>query len=430
MKHSLLTCVFVLLVAVPAPLTAQAPPAVTLDELSRLAVGQHPRLAQAGYAVEAAAGRAVQAGLPPNPVFLYNGDELGDRTGPSGIHSPAVSQEFVRGNKLALARAAALKEVDQATLTLYARRLELLAAVRAAYFDVLAAERRAKLLTDVVTLAEAGLGTMTKLLAAKEVAPIELVLFEAELERLRADREAAAGELAPARRRLAAVVGVPSHRLGPLADALDLPLPAYDLAAAQAAVAAHPERLGAQAGAERAHRLLQRAKAEPTPNVTLLAGYTRQGQNRSNDWAVGLVMPIPVWNRNQGGIREAAAEYGSACQEVLRVEADLADRVAAAFREYAAARARAERYRNGVLPKAKEAYDLAANGYQGGQIEFLRVTEAQRAYTQATLDHAAAVGAAWAAAATLSGLTMEEQWPPVPAAPAPPAPAPGPVPGK
>src|SRR5687768_12620924 len=44
------------------------PPTYTLDDFVRLGLERHPRLAQAGFAVEAARGRAVQAGLYPNPT--------------------------------------------------------------------------------------------------------------------------------------------------------------------------------------------------------------------------------------------------------------------------------------------------------------------------------------------------------------------------
>jgi outer membrane protein, heavy metal efflux system len=391
------------------------PAITTLDQLTQLAIQQHPRLAQAGYEVEAATGRALQAGLPPNPEFNFTADELGDRTGVNGILSPRLSQEFVRGNKLRLARTAALKAVDQATLSLYAQRLSLMGSVRVAYFEAQTLQLRVQLLKDLVTLAEAGIETTQKLLEAKLIARLDLVQLEVEYERLKADQEAVEREIQPAYRRLAAVAGLPQQRIGALVNVLDQPLPVYDLEATQSAVlSSHPERMAAMAGVEQASFLLRRAQAEPIPNITLESGYVRQNQNRSDDWMIGFSMPIPLWNRNQGGVKEAAARFGEATQQVRRIEADLADRIAAAFRDYAAAKQRYERFQKGVIPKALEAYDLSVKAYQGGQFEYLRVIQAQRAYTQARLDALQALGQAWQAAAVLSGLAMEEQWPPAP----------------
>jgi cobalt-zinc-cadmium efflux system outer membrane protein len=146
------------------------------------------------------------------------------------------------------------------------------------------------------------------------------------------------------------------------------------------------------------------------PNVTVEGGYVRQNENRSNDFRVGVSLPVPVWNRNQGNVQAALAEVGSAAKEVDRVEADLTERVATAYRDYAAARRRAERLA-GVRAKAEEAFRLIASEKNFNFTTVQRLV-AQQAVIQATLDQARALGDAWRAASTLSGLTLEEPWPP------------------
>lgn len=141
------------------------------------------------------------------------------------------------------------------------------------------------------------------------------------------------------------------------------------------------------------------------------AGYVRQNQNRSDDWTIGVSVPIPVWNRNQGNIMAAQAQLAEAIQEVGRVENDLVERLATAFRDYAAAQLRAERYHSAILPRARETYGLSLKAYQGGQFEYLRVLEAQRSVAQANLEYVRAPGDAWRAACVISGLLLEEHWP-------------------
>ncbi|HQR43863.1 MAG TPA: TolC family protein, partial [Gemmatales bacterium] len=141
------------------------------------------------------------------------------------------------------------------------------------------------------------------------------------------------------------------------------------------------------------------------------AGYVRQNQNRSNDWAVNFSVPLPVWNRNQGRIASATAAVGSAQLEIERVENELVERVSSAFREFAAARQRAERYRTGILPRAKESYRIVEQGYKNGAFDYLKVLDAQRTLSQANLEQIRALGDAWKAASALSGLTLEDEWP-------------------
>ncbi len=401
--------------AVPEP---SAPARLGLTELTALGLDRNPRLAQARFAIDTASGRAVQAGLYPNPTVSVTGDELGDRQGPAGIiTAPHVSQEFVTGGKLGLSRAAATKEVDQATLALMTQRYALLANIRSAYFDAVTTQRRAEILSELVKLAEQSVAQTEKLLQAKQVARLDLVQLEVDLERLRTEEQATRRELPAAYRRLAAVVGVSDLPLGFVIGSLEVPLPPYDLERLQPYVlASHPEPRSARAGVERAQLLLRRAEVDPIPNVTVSTGYVRQNQNRSNDWTLGVSVPVPVWNRNQGNILAARGQLGEAVQEVTRVENDLVERLATAYREFTSARQRAERYRSAILPRAEETYELSVQAYKGGQFEYLRVLQAQRALFEARLEYNRALGEAWRAASVISGLTLEDQWPPVPPA--------------
>ncbi len=232
-------------------------------------------------------------------------------------------------------------------------------------------------------------------------------------------------ELPGAYRRLAAVTG--NHALIPASVTGTFDgLPDYDPDAVREAVLAyHPQARSARVGVEKAQAAVRRAEVEPIPNVTAYAGFIRQNENKSNDAAFGLSMPVPLWNRNQGNIRAAKAELGMAIQAVGQTENELAARVAAAFQTYAAARERAGVYQKELIPRAEETYKLSLAAFKGGQFECLRVVQAQRAVAEARLETNKSLGEAWRAAAELSGLLLEEWWPGSP--PAPPGPGAGPV---
>jgi cobalt-zinc-cadmium efflux system outer membrane protein len=404
----------------PAP----APAPTGVEEFVRLAVERNPRLARAALAVEAARGRHQQAGLYPNPDVAVNWDELGDRSSPDNLGiltAPRVTQQIVTGGKLTLAQAVAAREVDQAVLEVLSERYAVAAAVRAAFYEALTLQQRAEILAELVKLADEAVAGGQTLLDAKRIARLDIVQLETERERYRADLAAVRRELPAAYRRLAAAAGTPTVIPDALGGTLADP-PAYDADAATAAVlASHPDIRSAKVGVERARAAVKRAEVEPIPNVTVYAAYIRQFENRSHDGAVGLSAPIPVWNKNQGNIRAAKAELGMAIQAVGRAENDLAGRVAAAMQTYSAARARAEAYRTELLPRAEETYTLARTAFQGGQFEYLRVIQAQRAIAEARLELNKALGDGWRAAAELSGLLLEDEWPNPPPPPPPPA---------
>lgn len=390
-----------------------SPSGYTLDALITLGMARNPRLSQATLAIDAAQGRALQAGLYPNPSMSFNFDELGDRTGPQGVNTlPLISQEIVTYGKLRLSQAAAMKEVDQTTLMLTQQRYELLARIRAAYFEVLVLQERIVILRQLVAIAAASVETANKQLRGAEASRLDVIQFEVEKERLDTELTSAQKELPAAYRRLAATVGDANLPLPTITGSLDLPLPVYELEPlVRFVVEHHPERHAALAGIAKSQLQLEREKVEPYPNITVGAGYVRQNQNRSNDWTVNLSVPLPVWNRNQGRIASATAAVGSAQLEVDRVENDLVDRASTAFREFAAARQKAERYRTGILPRAKESYRIVELGYKNGAFDYLRVLDAQRTLSQANLEQIRALGDAWKAASALSGLTLEDEWP-------------------
>lgn len=394
---------------------ADAVPVTTVDDLVRIAVAQNPRLGKASFTIESAQGKYVQAGLYPNPVFIYNADELGDKTGPAGIHAPTISQEIVTAGKLRLSQAIAMTEVNQANLSLLGERYAVIGSVRSAYYDLYALEQRIVVLDQLVKLAEDAAKNGKILFDKEQIAKLDYIQFDVELERYRAKATAAKRELPAARKRLAALVG--DHRLnfaelsGPFEE-----LPIYSQEnVLQTVLTTHPEVRIARVGVDKAQATIRRAQAEVTPNVTVSSGYTYQGQNRSHDWQVGLSTPLMIWNRNQGNIFSAKAELGVALQEMRRVENDLTDRVSVALRTFSSASQEAKQYRTEILPRAEESYRLSVIAFKGGQFEYLRVIQAQRTIAEAKLDYNRALSEAWKAASELSGYLLEEQWPLIPA---------------
>ncbi len=388
-------------------------PPLTIYDAVRISVERHPVLRQAAFNIQAAQGRADQAGRYPNPVVSIIGDEMSDRQGRGGIlTAPQISQEIVLGGKLDLSRAAAQAEASQTSLALESQRLRLITDVRQAYFDVLLAQQRAQVLGQVARLAQQSNDNAQALFNKGRIAELEKLSFQTELDRIVADLEAAQRERIAAGHRLAAVMGIPSLSIGSVLGNLEASPPEYDLDQLRPQVLeVHPDVQAARVGIARAEAALRRAEAEVIPNVTTSAGYVRQNQNRSDDWMFQFSVPVPLYNRNQGNIVAAQAEVGRAAQEVERVQADLATRLAAAWGRYAAAKQRAERYKTAIRANADRAFQIAQDAFKGGVFEYLRVLQAQRTAVEANLEYIRALGEAWRAASEIAGLALEEQWP-------------------
>ena len=123
--------------------------------------------------------------------------------------------------------------------------------------------------------------------------------------------------------------------------------------------------------------------------------------------SVQLGVALPIWNRNQGGIRQARAEVSAAQQNIERVELDLKNRLAGAFQAYADARIQVEGFSQEILPKARETLELVQNGYEQGEVGYLDFLAAQRTYSQTSLTYIEALRTLWQSSVRIEGLLLE-----------------------
>lgn len=396
----------------------------TLDDLVHSAISQHPILIQAQFEIEAAEGRAIQAGKYPNPIVTIGGEEIGRK---AGIHTlPLVSQEIVTAKKLQWARAVAEREVDQTFLTLANRRFALVTAVRRAFVEVVQAQRRRDVLRERAKEVAKTLEDATKRVKVipEEGAEIIPLTFQYELDRIALELATTQQDYFGAWNRLAAAVGAPS--LAAPASVVDPfldRLPAYavdadplksqqNLAELRSyVVAGHPEVRVAQVGIARAEAAMGRERAQAVPNITVGGGYQRNFNDREHQAMYQVQVPIPIFNRNQGNIIDARANYGRAIAEASRTQLDLSQRLATSYGDYATAKLRAERF-NILRANAKKLYDQSHNLYfKGGRLSNLQVIQAQRQMIDAELEYIRAWGEAWKAASEIGGLILDEDWP-------------------
>jgi cobalt-zinc-cadmium efflux system outer membrane protein len=376
-----------------------------------LALAQTPALAQADLDVQIAQGRAIQAGLYPNPTLMAIGDEMGGGKGMQGgiVTAPMVTQTIITAGKRKLDIAIANRKLDQAGLAVVRQRLELNIAVRQAFYEVLTARRRLSTLDELKKVTGQSVETTQKLLDAKQVALLDLLQVQVEHERVLAESEAAQRDAAASWRRLAAKIGLPRMEETALAGDLETALPAFDYAKSQDfLVDNHPEVEYARVGITQAELMLRRERAEVFPNVSVGAGYVRSNHDKMDMWMFQVGAPVPLWNRNQGNILARRTEVSRSIREVERVQNDLTSRLATAYGDYAAAQARADRYAKKILPAARRAYEIAFAAFKGGQFEYLRVLQAQRAYQEAMLEYVRALGDAWRGASVIQGLLLIE----------------------
>lgn len=77
----------------------------------------------------------------------------------------------------------------------------------------------------------------------------------------------------------------------------------------------HPEMVQAKYLEESAQHAIRVEKSEALPRISLNGEWDKNGSIGHNFFAVGATVSLPLWNRNQGNIRSAKAQYAQAAIE-------------------------------------------------------------------------------------------------------------------
>jgi cobalt-zinc-cadmium efflux system outer membrane protein len=379
---------------------------LSLAEAEALATSFHPALREAAGRLRAAQGNWVQVGLRANPEIGYSGEEMGD-DGTAGKQGGFVRQEFITAGKRRLSRSVAGREVAAAEQRMELARLQVLTTVRIDYFEVLAAERTVALANQLSDIADQSVRVSELRLKALDIPRISLLQSQIERESTALVEEQATQRLEAAWRRLGAAIGTNDMQARPLDDAFALPLPELNWEASRERVlTASPEMTELRFAVERARWAVERSVAGRVPNVAVQAGVQHDNVTDDTLANVEVSVPLPVFNRNQGAIAEAAGQLAAAQAALDRKEFELEQRLAAALRDYATARERTARYAEKVLPVARETLDITRAGYQEGELDYFQVLAVQQTYAEKNLLYLQDLETAWKKWAEIDGLLV------------------------
>jgi cobalt-zinc-cadmium efflux system outer membrane protein len=372
---------------VPAPLG--------LAELEKLALQHNPTLAQAAAYIEASQGKALQAGLYPNPVVGYVGDQIGIAGTAGEIQGAFIQQKIITAGKLRLSRAKYQQEAHAAEVRALGQQLRVLNGVRMRFYELLAIQRMVDLHRELLGNAEESLRTHREMFNTGQANQADVLLAEVEVQRARIALRTQENHAVAAWEYLITLVGNPHLSCTTaLAGALEPHGPplCWEKALAQL-LADSPELLAARIHVVHDQILVQRERVQPIPDINVQAntGYNFETNNTIAGVQVGV--EVPLWNRNQGTIKQAKADLARSHAEVARVELSLRRRLAGVFSRYSTAVETAQIYRDINIPKAREAYQIQREMYDKRRSPWMTVVglernlfQIQSEYTRALLE--------------------------------------------
>ena len=360
---------------------------VTLEQALELALEHNPELKAFSWDIRAAEAGRLQAGLRPNPELGVEIEEIGgagNRSGFDGSETTiAIAQPIEMAQKRARRTTLASLEKELAEWDYKAKRLDVTRDVTESFIAVLALQERLALTEELVRIAAKAHSTVTQRVEAGRDSPIEQTKSGVALAIARIEPQRARRTLESARKRLAAAWGARAAGFDTVAGELDEIFPAASSDELSRLVSQNPDVARWQAEKKRRRAALELEKGRAVSDVTLIGGLRWFSETDDSAAVLGLSIPLPVSNRNQGGILKAtyllakAQESGKAAEiQVLASLEEAAQRLAGTYAEATA-------LKNDVLPGAQSGFDAVSEGYRDGKFDYLQVLDAQRTLFEA-----------------------------------------------
>ena len=371
-------------------------PALTLSDVLRAARQQHPLVGAAQARARASRGDRTTAGTFPDPVLTYQVENarfpgssaiLGLDRETSIFATLPLEPIFQRWSR-----------VGRADAEVRAADADLVADTRRVALDAARAWYRAALAQLSLAGALEWRDGLQQLVEYNRPRVAEGVTAEGDLIRLQVERDRAAAtatlervELLRARAELAAFLGRSSAAVAgeSLVVAVEeqAPVPSIgdlDLYIERAR-RLRPELLSARARAVAAGSEAAYQRALTIPQIGASVGVKDVGGTRT--LLAGISAPLPLFDRNRGGIRRAVANHDAAEFDAEWVDRRVVAELAAAHEVARILGAPVQSLDASFLERAETSHRVALAAYQDGATPLLNVIDAARSRTEARLTY-------------------------------------------
>jgi cobalt-zinc-cadmium efflux system outer membrane protein len=384
-----------------SPAQAQPASVLTLEQAQALAASKSFAITAAQREVDANDGAVRQASAWRNPELSASVEDTQRATRTT---TATVDFPIELGGKRAARVGAAGRARELAQAELGNVRAGLRADVVRAFFGVLVAQERVALTANSADLAARGADAIGKRVAAGKVSPVDETRARVDQANAQLEAAEAVAELQNARQTLAALWGDPEPLFSTVQGDIELMpfrAPASELVRE---LDASPGLLTSRIEVDRRRALVDMERSKGVPDLTVSVGAKRDNELGRTQAIVGVSIPLPLFDRNQGATYEALKRAEKASDEYQAARIRVLTELQQASNQLGVASASARTLKSTVLPAAQQAYDAATKGFEAGKFGFLDVIDAQRSLLQARARYLTAMSTSNQAASAIDRL--------------------------
>jgi cobalt-zinc-cadmium efflux system outer membrane protein len=392
MLKNLKKILYIALINLSLSISVIASPNFTLQDLIDIAKRENPILDVLKAKEDAARSSVVTAESYLNPEIEFG-------TGPSRFRTPnstanqrrnygvTISQPLEFPNVRGAKKAVAESRVNYASSVTEATMINLSLQIKKAFYDVLQNEA-------VLKIAEGDRDALKNIrekvalrVEVGEAPRYELIKADTELVAAQRDADAALLRISESKFYLRGLVSKS------LTDSFGLvgSLPPSDINLnadlLKNEITKSPKLKQIKASADIAENRLRLEEKLINPGLTLNAGVDQDPDITS--YRFGISIPIPIWNRRQGQIGEAAAGYRELQAQYTDQELALKRDIESAFQRYLIAQQQVKTFESGLLTQAESVLKVAESAYRYGERGILEYLDAQRTFRLVRKDYLA-----------------------------------------
>lgn len=385
-----LVCLSYLVLATAAlQLMAEPIEDLTLGQAIASAEQMHPDIAEAQALAQAAEDQARQAGTLPNPELIgrieaapLRGNTLGQAD-----YFAGVAQTIPLGRRLSQARRVEILERNRWLASTKARAVELRRAVHSAFATALYQEQAARTQSELQAGAERTVAITRAQVNAGDVTPDELARAELESARVRQEWRRSLAMREQALASLAATIGQPGIEIRSLSGNLETVIELPTIESIARNLAEHPAIAVAQADLAAHSARVDLAEARRIPDIRVEALYRRMESSRQDAFDLGISMPFPLFDRNQGRLRAARAELDAAEARSRSAAISVEGRFRESYARLRVALLDVETLRTEVVPRAETVLRAYEARFAAGAIALSELLPVRREWAAIQLDY-------------------------------------------
>lgn len=378
---------------------------LTPDEAVAIATVNNPRLQVTLAELGIARADLLEASTISNPVFEFEIRFPGEPYRPYELR---LAQSLIELIQLPRRRALGRAAFDAAQMRVSSEVLQFAGDVRGAYFDVMAATQHVALSRTIADSAQTAADVAVRQHRAENITDLDLENEQALYEQAKLDLARAEQQLLLTRESLIRALGLRNANVEWRVPAAFPELPESELDQQNLERLAAAQRLDiaiARREMEVAQRQVPQTRLAVLEETVLDVHYEREPDG-ARTVGPGLEFPIPIFNTGRAARTRAEAQYLRARHLLNALEAESSSQLRAARNTLVEARARAEYYRDVVVPRRTRIVELTKLEHNAMLIGIFQLLQARQNEMQARRASIEAQREYWSARTSLDLATQ------------------------